>query len=119
MSIVEAQAAIQVTAKSGSLSGLDNGVAQPGDGSTPERGKAPGSGSASADPEPQTPDSSDRACGESSPATISEREKRRLREEERRAVERMVEDKLNAGNLAPGEILMSALALPLSRGRGP
>jgi len=31
----------------------------------------------------------------------------------------MVEDKLNAGNLAPGEILMSALALPLSRGRGP
>jgi len=31
----------------------------------------------------------------------------------------MVADKLNAGNLAPGEILMSDLALPLSGGRGP
>jgi len=119
ISIVEAQEAIQVTANTGALSGLDNGVAQPGNGSTQEHGKAPGSGSASGNPEPQTPDSSDRACRESSPANVSKQEMRRLREEERRAVERMVEDKLNAGNLAPGEILMSALALPLARGRGP
>jgi len=119
MSMVEAQEAIQVTANSGDLSGLDNGAAQPGDGSTPEHGEAPGSGSASGNPEPQTADSSDRAYRESSPATVSKREKRRLREEERRAVERMVEDKLSAGDFAPGEILMSALALPLSRGRGP
>jgi hypothetical protein len=94
-------------------------MAQPGDGSTPEHGEAPGSGSASGNPKPQTPDSTDRACRESSPATVSKREKRRLREEERRAVERMVEDKLSAGSFAPGEILMSALALPLSGGRGP
>jgi len=119
MRIVEAQEPIQVTANSGALSGLDNGVAQPGDGGTPEHREAPGSGSASGNPEPQTPDSSDRACRERSPATVAKREKRRLRQEERRAVERMVEDKLNAGNLAPGKILMSALALPLSRGRGP
>jgi len=53
-------------------------------------------------------------------ATVSKREKRRLlREKERRAVERMVRDKLNARSFAPGEILMSALALPLSGGRGP
>ncbi len=53
-------------------------------------------------------------------ATVSEREQRRLRrEKERRAVERMVEDKLNAGSFAPGEILASALALPLSGGSGP
>jgi len=119
MSIEEPQEAIQVTANSGTPSRLDNGAAQPGDGSTREDGKAPGSGSASGDPEPQMPDSSDRTCGKSSPATVSEPEKRRLRQEERRAVERMVEDKLSAGDFAPGEILMSALALPLSRGRGP
>ena len=34
-------------------------------------------------------------------------------------MERMVEDKLNAGSFSPGEILTSALALPLSGGRGP
>jgi len=120
MSIVEAQESIQVTPNSGALSGLDKGVAQPGEGSTPERGKAPGSGSASGNPKPQTPDSSDRACRGRLPTTVSNREKRRLRlEKERRAVERMVADKLNAGSFSPGDILMSALALPLSGGRGP
>jgi hypothetical protein len=54
------------------------------------------------------------------PAPVSEREKRRLRrEKERRAVERMVEEKLKAGSFSLGEILTSALALPLSGGRGP
>jgi hypothetical protein len=99
MSIVEAQALIQVTANYGALPGLDNGVAQPGEGSTPEQGKAPGSASESGGPQPQTPDSSDRAYRGSSPVTVSEREKRRLRrEKERRAVERMVADKLKAGS---------------------
>jgi len=119
MSIVEAQEAVQVTANPGALSVLDNGAAQPGDGSAPEHGEAPGSGSASGDPEPQTPDSSDRACRESAQAAVSKREERRLRQEERRAVERMVEEKLIAGNFAPGEILMSAMALRLPGGRGP
>ena len=50
MSIVEAQESIQVTANSGALSGLDNGAAQPGEGSTPEPGKAPGLGSESGNP---------------------------------------------------------------------
>jgi hypothetical protein len=45
MSIVEAQESIQVTANSAALSGLDNGAAQPGEGSTPERTKARGSAS--------------------------------------------------------------------------
>jgi hypothetical protein len=54
------------------------------------------------------------------PATVSEGEKSRLRrEEERRAVERMVEDKLKAGSFSLREILTSAMALPLSGGRGP
>jgi len=120
MSIVEAQEFIQVTANSGALSGLDNGAAQPEEDSTPEQGKAQGSGSESGNPKPWTPDSSDRACRGSLSATVSKREKRRLlREKERRAVERMVRDKLNARSFAPGEILMSALALPLSGGRGP
>ena len=35
MSIVEAQDSIQVTANSGARSRLDNGVVQPGEGSTP------------------------------------------------------------------------------------
>ena len=52
MSIVEAQESIQVTANSGALSGLDNGAAQPGEGSTPEQGKAQGSASESGNPEP-------------------------------------------------------------------
>jgi hypothetical protein len=58
MSIVEAQESIQVTANSGDLSGLDKGVAQPGEGSTPEQGKAPGSaserGTVRAEPPPVT-----------------------------------------------------------------
>jgi hypothetical protein len=54
------------------------------------------------------------------PATVSKQEQRRLRlEKERRAVERMVEEKLSAGNFSVGEILTGALALPLSGGRGP
>jgi len=54
------------------------------------------------------------------PATVSEQEESQLRdEEERRAVERMVEDTLTAGNCAPGEILMSVLKMPLSGGGGP
>jgi len=53
-------------------------------------------------------------------ATVSKREKRRKRlEKERRAIERMVAEKLSAGSYSPGDILMSALALPLSGGRGP
>ncbi len=61
-----------------------------------------------------------RASMRSLPATVSEREERRLRlEEERRLVERMVEEKLKAGNFSPREILTSAMALPLSGGRGP
>jgi hypothetical protein len=122
MSIVEAQESIQVTANSGALSGLDNGAAQPGDGTTPEQGEAPGSASASGNPQPQTPDSRDRDCRGSLPTTVSEQEKRRLRpeeEEERRAVERMVEEKLRAGNFSLREILTSAMALPPSGGRGP
>ncbi len=120
MSIVEAQESIQVTTNSGAVSGLDKGLAQPEEDSTPEQGKAPGSASASGDPKPQKPDSSDRACRRSLPATVSKREKRRLRrEKERRPVERMVADKLNAGSFSLGEILTSALALPLSCGRGP
>jgi len=120
MSIVEARESTQVTANSGALPGLDNGAAQPGEDSTPEQGKAQGSGSASGNPIPRTPGSSDRACRGSLPAAVSKREKRRLRrEKERRAVERMVRDKLSAGSFAPGEILMSALALPLAGDRGP
>jgi hypothetical protein len=56
------------------------------------------------------------------PATVSRPEQRRLRpeeEEERRAVERMVEEKLNAGTFSLREILTSAMALPRSGGRGP
>jgi len=119
MSIVEAQEAVQVTANPGALSVLDNGAAQPGDGSAPEHGEAPGSGSASGDPEPQTPDSSDRACRESAQAAVSKREERRLLERERRALERMVEEKLKAGNFSLREILTSALTLQPSGGRGP
>ncbi len=120
MSIAETQESTQVTANSGALSGLDNGAAQPGEDSTPEQGNAPGSAFQCRNPKPQTPDSIDRACRASLPATVSKREKWRLRrEKERQAVERMVEDKLNAGSFAPGEILASALALPLSGGRGP
>jgi len=77
-------------------------------------------GSESGGAKPATPSSSDRACRGSSPATVSKREKRRLRrDKERRAVERMVEEKLKAGNFAPGEILMTALAMALPGGRGP
>jgi hypothetical protein len=56
------------------------------------------------------------------PATDSEPERRRLRpeeEEERRAVESMVEEKLKAGTFSLREILTSAMALPRSGGRGP
>jgi len=120
MSIVEAQGFIQVTANSGALPRLDNGAAQPEEGSTPEQGKAPGPGSESGNPKPQTPDPRDRACGGSLPATASKREQRRLRlEEERRAAERMVEEKLKAGSFSLREILTSAIALPPSDGRGP
>jgi len=120
MNIVEAQESIQVTANSGARSGLDNGAAQPGEGSTPEQGKAPGSASASRNPKQETPDSRDRARRERLAAAVSKREKRRLRrEKERRAVERMVEEKLKAGNFSLSEILTSALVLPLSGGRGP
>jgi len=43
MSIAEAQAPMQVTASSGALWGLDNGLTHPREGRTPEQGKAPGS----------------------------------------------------------------------------
>jgi hypothetical protein len=119
MSVVEAQELVQVTANSAALSGLDNGAAQPGEDSTPEQGKAQGSASEDANPDQETPDSSDPACGGTLPAAVSKREKRRLRDKERRAVEKMVEDMLSKGNYTPGEILMSALKLPLSGFRGP
>ncbi len=120
ISVAEAQESNQVTANSGALSGLDNGAAQPREGSTPQQGEAPRSGSESGSPKLPTRDSSARACRGNLPATVSKREKRRLRREtERRAVERMVEEKLKAGNFAPGEILMTALAMASSGGRGP
>ncbi len=89
MSIAEPQESIQVTADSGALSGLDNGLAQPSEGSTPEQGKAPASGSYGGNPKPKTSDSTDRACRGSLPATVSEGEQTRLQlEKERLAVER-------------------------------
>ena len=54
-SSVEPQAPIQVTANLRHLSGLDNGAAQPGEGTTPEQGEALGSGSESGGAEPPTP----------------------------------------------------------------
>jgi hypothetical protein len=57
MSSVEPQESIQVTANSGAFSGLDNGVAQPGEGGTPEPGKRQGSAPASGNPKPQAADS--------------------------------------------------------------
>jgi len=52
--------------------------------------------------------------------TLSKREKRRLRlQRERRAVEKMVEEKLKAGNFSLREILISAMTMPHSGGRGP
>jgi len=157
-SIIEAQEAIQVTANSGALAGLDNGAAQPEEDGKPEQGEglescqssmdgllgaglrtppsarpevstAPTpqpkiagslwSGTESGGAKPPSPDSSDRACRERSPATVPAREKRQLREEERRAVERMVEDKLKAGSFSLDEILTSAMTLRLPGGRGP
>ena len=121
-SIVEPQGPIEVTANSGARAGLDNGAAQPGEDSTPEHGRAPGSASARGNPTPQIPDSSARACSESVPMTVSEQEKERLRraeEEDERAVLRMVEEKLKAGNFSLREILISAITLPRSGGRGP
>jgi hypothetical protein len=54
------------------------------------------------------------------PATVSKRENRRKRlEKERQAIERMVEEKLSAGSYTPGDILMTALTMPLSGGHGP
>ncbi len=78
MSIVEAQEPIQVTANSGALSGLDKGVAQPGEASTPERGKAQGLGSASgtirAEPPPVTTTRAPRlAHVRGSPTTLTRR----------------------------------------------
>ena len=105
---------------SGALPGLDNSVAQLEERSTPERGTAPGSGSESSSPQREAPDSSDLAGSRGSPVTLSKREKRRLRlQRERRLVEKMVEEKLKAGNFAPGEILMSALTMTFPNGRDP
>jgi len=119
MSSVEAQESIQVTANSGDLAGLDNGVDQPGENITPEQAKAQGSGSARVSPNQETPDSSDRACRGSSSATVSERQERRLRDqEERRAVERMVRDKLKAGSFSLGEILRGRDDLSVYTSRG-
>ncbi len=119
-SSVEPQESIQVTANSGAPSGLDKGVVEPAEGSTPEQGEASGSASATSNPKPATPDSSDRAIRGRLPATVSKRQKGRSRREKKRAAaETMVEDKLSAGNFSLGEILTSALALPLPGGRGP
>ncbi len=48
MSTIEPQDSIQVTANPGAFSGLDNGVAEPAEGGTPEQGEAPRSSSESA-----------------------------------------------------------------------
>ena len=120
MRIVEPQESIQVTANPGAHPGLDNCVAQPAEGRTPEPGAAPGSASESRNPQHEAPDSSDRTCSGSLLATDSNSEERRLRlEEERQMVERMVEEKLTTGNLEGGEILMSALTMQLPGGLGP
>jgi hypothetical protein len=88
------------------------------EGSTPEDGKAPGSPSESGDPQHEAPDSSDRACEGSLLSTGSEERRLRL-EEERRTLEKTVEEKLKAGNFAPGEILMGALTMSFADGRDP
>jgi hypothetical protein len=120
MIIAEPQESIQVTANSGALPGLDNSVPEPAEGSRPERGTAPGSGSESSSPQHEAPDSSDLASSRSSPVTLSKREKRRLRlREERRLVEKMVAEKLKAGNFAPGEILMTAMTMQFPEDRDP
>ena len=112
LSIAEPQVSIQVTAISGALSGLDNSVAQPEESSTPNHGNASGCSPESGNPQPETPHSSDLAPSRSSPLTLSKREKRRLRlQRERRAVEKMVAEKLKAGNFEPGEILMTAMTM--------
>jgi hypothetical protein len=112
VSIAEPQESIQVTANSGALPGLDNSVAQPEESSTPNHGNASGCSPESGNPQPETPHSSDLAPSRSSPLTLSKREKRRLRlQRERRAVEKMVAEKLKAGNFEPGEILMTAMTM--------
>ena len=121
MSIAEPQQSIEVTADSDARSALDNGAAEPGDDSTLEQGKAHGSSPASGNITQETPDSSelDLVYGGSLPARLSKRETRRLRREnEGRAVQRMVEEKLKARFLA-SDILMSALTMPLSSGPDP
>ncbi len=108
MSNFEAQKSVHATANSGVLSALDKGVDQPGDETTQELLKMEGSGSESGDPEPQTSESSARAGAATVPTRLSEREQRQSgREEERPAVEKMVEDPLKAGCSS-----FSALALP-------
>jgi len=120
MSIVEVQESIQVTAHSAAFSALDNDAGQPEEARTPAQGKAQGSGSASGNPKPRAPDSSGRACRGSLPATVSQGERTRLQlEKERLVIERLVEDKLKAGNLSLREILTCAMTLPPSGGRGP
>jgi hypothetical protein len=120
ISIAELQEAIEVTASSGTLPGLDNAASQPAEGSRPEDGNAPGPASESGNPQHEAPDSSDRAYTEGLPATVSKWEEERLRLEEKgRTVEEIVEEKLKAGNFAPDEIRMSALAMQFPGGRGP
>ncbi len=119
MSIVEAQESIQVTAVSAALSRFDNDAAPPEEDSTPEEAHAQVSGSASENPRPRAPDSNDLRCRGRSLATVSKREKRRLRlEENRRAIERMLEDKLKAGSFSLRAILTSAVTLQPSGRRG-
>jgi hypothetical protein len=112
MSIVEPREPIQVTANPGALPGLDNGVAQPAENTTPEDGKAPGSPSESGDPQREAPDSSDRAREGSLLAADSESEEKRL-------VQEIVGEKLRAGNFAPGGILMSASTMQFPGERDP
>ncbi len=61
MSVAEAQESNQVTPISGALSGLDNALAQPGEGSTTGEGEAVGSGFESGGAKLPTPTSSGRA----------------------------------------------------------
>ncbi len=113
ISNVEPQDLIQVTAIPAARSRLDNDAARPKEDGVPEQAQAEVSRSASGDPKPRTPDSSDGVCERRSPETVSKRETRRLRlEKEQRAVERIVEEKLQAGIFSYDPIPKSVMALP-------
>ncbi len=111
-SFVEPREPIQVTAIPGDFSGLDNDAAGPQEDGEVEPAQSQVSGSDSGDPKPGKPESSDRDRERRSPEAVSKRKRRLKREKERRAVERIVEEKLAAGVYSFDEILKSVMALP-------